>query len=68
MRAALLPGLVWLMWRHWMPARGRTWLKDLHSRVLAKEMAARKAKGIQELKMGIYDMTQEELDEHAKRF
>ena len=68
MRAAALPVLVWLMWHRWMPSAGHAWLKDLHAKLLAQEMAARRARGIRELKMGIYDMTQEELDEHAKRF
>lgn len=68
MRAALLPFLVWLMWHQRMPEAGREWLRSQHAKLLAAEMEARKARGIREIKTGVYDMSQEELDEHAKRF
>lgn len=43
-------------------------LEDLHSRLLRDQMAARRAKGVKEVQMGVYVMNDQELEEHAKRY
>ena len=68
MREWLMAKLVTLMWHRWCSPAWHTRFQYWHSILLAQEMAARRKRGQQEVKMGIYDMTEEELNEHAKRF
>ncbi len=61
LRQKLMDLVVHLIHRGWA-------LEGLHANLLRDQMEARRKKGIQEVKMGIYPMTDEELDEHGKRY
>ena len=68
MRQLAMNWLVELAWHKWTSEKVRARLLSWHGKLLAAEMAARRKRGQVEVKTGVFWMSQEELDEHAKRF
>lgn len=68
LRQRALDVLAHLIDYFWENESRRVWLQYHHGRVLAAQMAARRKNGQQEIRTGIYDMTEEELNDHARKF
>lgn len=60
--------LIFNLWKEEKPSKLVIRLQRIHAVLLAKQMIDRKAAGKVELQMGVFEMTEEELNEYGKRF
>lgn len=68
LRQQLMTLLVYVMWHKRCSPGLHQWCKYKHGALLERQMWERQKAGIKELRTGVYSMTDEELDEHARRF